>query len=723
MSASSGLRASGSSEVQEAARDAVRQWAKSAAVIESVRKLESEPAEWGPAYAGLAELGIFGVAVPEAAGGSGAGFDDMIAMVDEAAASLVPGPVATSALAAVVLASDGTSRSVPELVEALAAGERTAGLALAGSLSVADGLASGVLPAVLGGTADGVLLAPGPDGWVLVDCVGAGVVVDVKKATDFSRPWAAVTLDGAAAHPVSLPAAVVADLATVTLAAEAVGVARWALQTAVEYAKVREQFGKQIGSFQAIKHMCAEMLCRVEQADVAAWDAAGCARDVLANSSTNNVDSEQLSLAAAVAAAVAVDAAVANTKDCIQILGGIGFTWEHDAHLYLRRAYAVQSFLGKPAVWRRRAAALTLAGTRRSLTIDLGEVEAERAQVAATAAEIASAPKDEHQVRLAETGFLAPHWPAPYGLGAGAAQQLLVDQELHAAGVTRPDLVIGWWAAPTILEHGTPEQIAQFVAPTLRGKIEWCQLFSEPGAGSDLAALRTKATRVDGGWKLDGQKVWNSKAQVADWAICLARTNPDVPKHKGITYFLLDMKTPGITVRPLREITGEEMFNEVFLDGVVIPDENVVGSVDDGWRLARTTLANERVAMAGGGALDEAMESLISLIGDTELDAAQLDTLGSFVCSAQAGALLDLRTALRAIGGQDPGATSSVRKLVGVRHRQGLSEHILDYVDAHGAVESHEMWLFMRDRCLSIAGGTTQILLSVAGERLLGLPR
>ncbi|MGL5442525.1 MAG: acyl-CoA dehydrogenase family protein, partial [[Mycobacterium] stephanolepidis] len=298
-----------------------------------------------------------------------------------------------------------------------------------------------------------------------------------------------------------------------------------------------------------------------------------------------------------------------------------------------------------------------------------------------------------------------------------------IDQELHAAGVTRPDLVIGWWAAPTILEHGTPEQIAQFVAPTLRGEIEWCQLFSEPGAGSDLAALRTKATRVDGGWKLDGQKVWNSKAQIADWAICLARTNPDVPKHKGITYFLLDMKTPGITVRPLREITGEEMFNEVFLDGVVVPDENVVGSVDDGWRLARTTLANERVAMAGGGTLDEAMESLLALIGDAELDGAQLDTLGVFVCSAQTGALLDLRTALRAIGGQDPGAASSVRKLVGVRHRQGLSEHILDYVDSHGAVESHEMWLFMRDRCLSIAGGTTQILLSVAGERLLGLPR
>ncbi|RIR83643.1 acyl-CoA dehydrogenase family protein, partial [Mycobacteroides abscessus] len=217
MSVPSGLRASGSSEVQEAARDAVRQWARSAAVIESVRKMESEPDGWGPAYVGLAELGIFGVAVPEAAGGSGAGFDDMIAVVDEAAASLVPGPVATSALVAVVLAADGHE----ELVPPLAAGERTAGLALTGNLAIADGLASGVLPAVLGGTADGVLLAPVPDGWVLVDCAEAGVAVEAKEATDFSRPWVTVTLHGAAVRPVGLPAPVIADLSVVTLSAEA----------------------------------------------------------------------------------------------------------------------------------------------------------------------------------------------------------------------------------------------------------------------------------------------------------------------------------------------------------------------------------------------------------------------------------------------------------------------------------------------------------------------
>ena len=164
--------------------------------------------------------------------------------------------------------------------------------------------------------------------------------------------------------------------------------------------------------------------------------------------------------------------------------------------------------------------------------------------------------------------------------------------------MTRPDIVIAGWALPTILEHGTDEQRERFVRPSLLGELVWCQLFSEPGAGSDLASLRTRAEQVDGGWRLTGQKVWNSVAERADWGICLARTDPDAPKHKGITYFLVDMRRPGIDVRPLREITGEALFNEVFLDDVFVPDDCVVGELDDGWKLARTTLANERVAMA-----------------------------------------------------------------------------------------------------------------------------
>ena len=364
---------------------------------------------------------------------------------------------------------------------------------------------------------------------------------------------------------------------------------------------------------------------------------------------------------------------------------------------------------------------------RRQLHVDVADGEDIRAEVAATVADVAALPEEKRQVALAEAGLMAPHWPKPYGRAATPAEQLVIDQELEAAGVKRPDISIGWWAAPTILGHGSPEQIERFIPGTLTGDVYWCQLFSEPGAGSDLAALRTKAVRaeVDGraGWLLTGQKVWTSNAHRADWGICLARTNPDAPKHKGITYFLVDMRSPGIDIRPLREITGEALFNEVFFDDLFVPDELVVGPVDGGWPLARTTLANERVAIAAGGALDKGMEHLLDVLGAGELDPADADRVGALIVAAQVGALLDQLIAQLAVEGHDPGAPSSVRKLIGVRYRQQLAEAIMEFHDGAGLVDSPDVRYFLNTRCLSIAGGTEQILLTLAGERLLGLPR
>jgi 3-oxochol-4-en-24-oyl-CoA dehydrogenase len=423
------------------------------------------------------------------------------------------------------------------------------------------------------------------------------------------------------------------------------------------------------------------------------------------------------------AASVGIEAVTANAKDCIQVLGGIGITWEHDAHLYLRRAYGIAQFLGGHSLWLRRVAALTQQGVRRELHIDLASVADLRPEIADTVGEIAAAPEERRQVAFAETGLLAPHWPRPYGRAAAPAEQLLIDQELAAAGVVRPDLVIGWWAVPTILEHGSPEQVEQFVPPTLRGELTWCQLFSEPGAGSDLAALRMKAVRAEGGWKLTGQKVWTSSAQKAHWGVCLARTEPSAPKHKGITYFLIDMKSPGIVIRPLREITGDELFNEVFFDDVFVPDDMVVGEVNQGWRLARTTLANERVMMAQGTALGNPMEELLRVVAELEFDGAQQDRLGHLIGVTQVGSLLDQRIAQLAVEGQDPGPQASARKLIGVRYRQALAEFRMDLSVGAGAIENQQVHDFLNTRCLTIAGGTEQILLTMAGERLLGLPR
>ena len=703
---------------QLAARALVRDWARNPASgpggTAATREVERGNADaWRPAFAGLADLGLFGVAIPEDRGGAGGSIEDLCAMVEEAAKALVAGPVATTALATLVVDD-------PELLAALASGERFAGVALEGDVRF-DGetsRATGTLPWVLGAAEGGVLILPAGGKSLLVDTGSDGVRIETLEAADFSRPLARVVLTSAPATVIADSGQRVEELAATVLAAEAAGVTRWSLDTAVAYAKVREQFGKPIGSFQAVKHLCAEMLCRAEQADVAAADAARAAA---------GPDADQFSIAAALAASIGIAAAKANVKDCIQVLGGIGCTFEHDAHLYLRRAHGIGRFLGGlqggSERWLRRVTALTQAGVRRRLGIDLSQVEGLRPQIAAAVADVAALPEEKRQVALADAGLLAPHWPAPYGRGASAAEQLLIDREMSAAGVVRPDLVIGWWAAPTILEHGTPEQVERFVPATLRGEFLWCQLFSEPGAGSDLASLRTKAVRGDGGWLLTGQKVWTSAAHKARWGVCLARTDPEAPKHKGITYFLVDMRSPGIEIRPLREITGDSLFNEVFLDNVFVPDEMVVGTVNDGWRLARTTLANERIAMAAGTALGNPMEELLKVLAQLDLDVAQQDRLGRLIATAQTGALLDQRIAQLAVGGQDPGAQSSVRKLIGVRYRQALAEYMMDVSEGGGLVVNRAVFDFLNTRCLTIAGGTEQILLTVAAERLLGLPR
>ncbi|HKC28881.1 MAG TPA: acyl-CoA dehydrogenase [Jatrophihabitans sp.] len=690
--------------------EALQTWARRTAPVGLARSMEREPDSWQRAWGELCDIGVLGLAAPASVDGSGGTIADLAVALEECAAALVPGPLLSTVLAGVLLGEHGAAK-------ALATGERSAGIVLdATEVRVSrDGTLHGVARLALGATSDGLLLLSTSDGdWCLVDATSANIKVLDLDAADFSRPICDVRLDGVRGEPLpELTTARVRDLAATLAVAEASGVAAWCLRTATEYAKVREQFGKPIGSFQAVKHLCAEMLCRAEVAAAVAWDAAVSADDAA-----------QHALAAAVAAATALDAAIENAKDCIQVLGGIGYTWEHDAHLYLRRALALRQWLGDTDVWRLRVLKLTAAGTRRALNIDLG-ADDQRPAVRRRAEEIAAAPAEQQRRLLADCGYLVPHWPRPYGLDAGPQLQLLIDDELARAGVRRPDLIIAGWALPTILKYGTQDQIERFLGPSLRGELVWCQLFSEPGAGSDLAGLRTAAVRAEGGWRLSGQKVWTSLADRADWGICLARTNPDVPKHKGITYFLVDMRSPGVDVRPLREITGEALFNEVFLDDVFVPDEHVVGEVDGGWALARTTLSHERVAMGGGSSIGDALERLVAQCAERGLldDPLIASRLGRLVSAGLAGSLLDLRTALRQLGGQADEAGASVRKLVGVRHRQDVAETALDLLGPDGLVAGEHLHAFLNTRCLTIAGGTTQVLLNVAAERILGLPR
>ncbi len=442
----------------------------------------------------------------------------------------------------------------------------------------------------------------------------------------------------------------------------------------------------------------------------------------------------QLGYAVAVAAEVAADAAVACTQDCIQVHGGIGYTYEHDAHLYYRRALTLRALLGRASRWRAALAGLALSGVTRDLDLDLPpEAGPLRRDIRERVAELAALDGAEQIAALAAGGWVQPHLPRPWGRDASPLEQVVIDQELRAAGVRTPNLLIGAWVVPSLAAHGTPSQQERFLLPTLRGEILWCQLFSEPDAGSDLAGLRTRAVPVEGGWKISGQKIWTSLAQYAQWGICVARTDPDAPKHQGITYFLVDMASPGIDVRPLRDLTGDELFNEVFLDDVFVPDDMVVGEVNKGWNVARGTLTAERVNLSTGWQLGADLPRLLALVADLGLagDPIVRDGVGRMAADAHVFALLGLRATLKRLSGVDVGATANVSKLVGMEHGQRLTEYGFELLGAEGALTGgkeaglRREWtrLLLASRAMTIGGGTTEVNLNVIGERLLGLPR
>ena len=680
----------------------LRKWASSIAGVEAARAAESDPAAtFEEVWRGVTEMGVATIGLPEAVGGGGGSPLDLAVALEACAYELVPGPLLGAAVTAHLLGGvDGVGAE-------LSSGDMLVGLSLDPDLATVWDASS----------ATHLLLPDERDDWWLVAVDEATLTPGL--GLDLSRRFAAVEVDLTGALPVPhLDRDVVRRTAVTFAAAEAAGIARWCLATAVDHAGVREQFGQKIGSFQAVKHLCVEMLESAEAVTAVAWDVASAA----------SAGEEQWAFAADVAHAVAIEGAVDNAKTCIQVLGGIGFTYEHDAHLYLRRALSLRALLGDADTAAGRLTERAVAGARRHLEADLeGRDEPIRQTVREQVAVIAAAPEHERRAGLVDSGYLMPHWPAPAGLGADAVSQIVIDQELARSGIERPDIVIAGWALPTILEHGTDTQRARFVRDSLLGELTWCQLFSEPGSGSDLASLRTKATKVDGGWRLSGQKVWTSVAERADWGICLARTDQDAPQHKGISYFLVDMKgSEGLDIRPLREITGEALFNEVFLDDVFVPDECLVAQPGDGWRLARTTLANERVAMATSR-LSKSTERAVALAATSTLTPAQQVRVGHSVALATVCSLLGVRTVLRSLAGQGPGSESSVAKLLGVRNRQDGSELVVELQGASIVNPSAELRAdiseMLNTRCLSIAGGTTQILRNIAGERILGLPR
>lgn len=717
--------------------DSVRSLVARVAPSEVLHAALESPVENPPPYwQAAAEQGLQGVHLAESVGGQGFGILELAVVLAEFGYGAVPGPFVPSAIASALIAAHDPQAKV--LAE-LATGAAIAAYALDSGLTATrhgDVLViRGEVRAVPAAAQASVLVLPvaieSRDEWVVLR--NDQLEIEAVKSLDPLRPIAHVRANAVDVSDDALLSNLTMTTAhalmSTLLSAEAVGVARWATDTASAYAKIREQFGRPIGQFQAIKHKCAEMIADTERATAAVWDAARALDD--AGESSSDVE-----FAAAVAATLAPATAQRCTQDCIQVHGGIGFTWEHDTNVYYRRALMLAACFGRGSEYPQRVVDTATTAGMRPVDIDLDpSTEKLRAQIRAEVAALKAMPREPRTVAIAEGGWvLPPYLPKPWGRAASPVEQIIIAQEFTAGRVKRPQIAIATWIVPSIVAFGTDNQKQRLLPPTFRGDIFWCQLFSEPGAGSDLASLATKATRVDGGWRITGQKIWTTGAQYSQWGALLARTDPSAPKHNGITYFLLDMKSEGVQVKPLRELTGKEFFNTVYLDDVFVPDELVLGEVNRGWEVSRNTLTAERVSIGGSDStflptLGEFVDFVRDYRFEGQFDQVARHRAGQLIAEGHATKLLNLRSTLLTLAGGDPMAPAAISKLLSMRTGQGYAEFAVSSFGTDAVIGDTERlpgkWgeYLLASRATTIYGGTSEVQLNIIAERLLGLPR
>ena len=678
--------------------------------------LESdEPGRWWEndgLWKEIVSTGWLGLHVGEQFGGQGYGLPELTIVAEQLGRAAIGGPFLPTAAVSAVIAEVGTDDQRARWLPRLVSGDATAGIGTESDARLTDSTVGATAVATLGELSADLFLLPVGEDLVLVEA-GNSVRADRTESVDqMMRPVTVLELSAAPVAEVFAGAATVAArLVRLLAAAEAAGGLSACTEMATAYAATREQFGRPIGSFQSVKHHCANMLLDSELAVAATWDAA---RAVGA----------EADLAVTMAAGHALTAYQRVALQNVQVHGGIGYTWEHDAHLYVRRATVLLGFAGDQDALRDEVIELQASGVRRGHTVDLPEAAEQYRQAALDfRAELEAANADERQKLWAHSGYLQPHWPTPYGRGADSVEQLIIEDTLH--GLDKPSLGLGEWVVPTLLQHGSAEQVERLLWPSLEGELRWCQLFSEPGAGSDAAAVATKAKRVDGGWVLIGQKVWTSDAVNCQRGLATVRTDPAVPKHKGITAMIIDLADPAVQIRPLTEITGETLFNEVYLNDVFVPDHDVVGAVNAGWSVAMAAFGNERVSI-GGGSVTMTADALIDLLarhraGDTGL----AREVGALLVEAYTLAALNLRQVARAVFDAGPGIEGNIAKLFGAEHAQRVAELGLRIAGRAILVggESDVVHDYLFSRCLTIAGGTSEIVRNLIAERILGLPR
>lgn len=696
----------------------------------------------------LISLGLHAVHLSEEVGGQGGSIEDIAVVIGEAGRALLPGPLLPTVCASAVVATAEDDAAAMGTLKRLAAGATATVLGPQSSLTIGErdgrtrldgesaatlGAASAemfVVAAQAGNSSDGALL------WLVIDRQNAGIEVAVEDGVDLGRDLAVVRFRDVdvteAVRLCGIEADQAADFIVAMMAVEAAGVIAWCSDAATEFVKSRNQFGRPVGAFQAVQHRAAQLRITSDLATASAWDAVRGLADT----------SMQRGHAVAGAAVMALRRRVHAAVECLALHGAIGFTWEHDVHLYWRRAITLAGLAGPVESWEARLGEAAVNGPR-DFTVTLPDAEPDFRRQVAAVLDQAAALSNPHQspmgdndavatgprrTLLAEHGLVAPSWPRPWGLDANPLQQLIVQEEFDRRGLEQPSMAIGQWVLPVVLKHGTPEQIEALAAPSLRGELIWCQLFSEPDAGSDVASLTLRATKTDGGWQLSGQKIWTTQAHLADWGLCLARTGAEDSKHRGLSMFLIDMTNPQLDVRPIKQANGEAEFNEVFFNDTFVPDAMLLGQPGEGWALTIDTLAQERLFI--GTYRDTGNEQRIRLIvtdghyAGTRDDA--LRALGRISARGAAIAAMNLRETLRRLQGHSPGPATSIGKAAASMLHVDAAAAALNLIGPRAALSEtrcepvfHELdiptWV--------IGGGTLEIQLNTIATFVLGLPR
>jgi 3-oxochol-4-en-24-oyl-CoA dehydrogenase len=723
----------------------------------------------------LVQIGIPGLVLPEEAGGADAGLAEAAVAAETLARVATPLPTVAVFLAGLILRGSRLPEA-QRLARALAAGT----LVVGACLSAADGLppltlereaagafVTGEIPDALDASALDVLLLSAGGSWWALDAATPACTRIVRPTLDLTRPLTALTITRGPVIEVSgCRTDGVLAAAWLLLAAEAAGTAWAALDMAAAYARQRHQFGQPIGRFQAIKHKLAD--------DLLAAEGARAAIDVAVHA----LDADGLpgEVPARMAKAVAGAAGSRVAGDAIQVHGAIGNTWEYDLHLLLRRAKHCELSLGSPDLHKEILADRIIgprargpapngtgphgtgppaigpdgmgpAGDRaRAIQDEMHLDETDRAFVdelrgwldehvtAGVLGWLRTADPDQSlqarrdwQNALAEAGLAGIHWPAwAGGRDATIKQQVLYHLEMASRGL--PPLIgnrglslIG----PTLIAHGSPAQRSLLLEDTRRARVLWASGLSEREAGSDLASLRTRGV-VDGGdLVVTGHKIWTTAAQYADWLFALVRTDPSAPKHDGITCVLIPLTSAGITIRPIRRITGTADFNEVFLDQVRVPLANVVGDLNDGWHVARTTLSHEHLTNFLGAQMrqNRVVDRIVSRLAGRDVDGGLRRRALDAWINTQLLQALGMRLVNVLGSGHDPGAEGSVLKLFGQEEERRLFELAVDAQGPAGLRLDRWSAAFLSTRASTVGGGTSEIHRNKIAERLLGLPR